>query len=143
MFKEYLAEKNISIYKLSKESGVPYSTLNDLVNHKSAVETMKSCQLRSLAKTLEISMDDLYEICLYRQSIRNDECDSPASVTVKHKSYYLTFSKDGKKYEEPIICVKEGTTAVIDTLAEWKLKEKLSEINLEAAYETLLSEKTK
>ena len=33
MLKDFLAEKGISIYHAAKESGISYSTLNDIVNH--------------------------------------------------------------------------------------------------------------
>ena len=42
MLKEYLQKNNISVYKLSKKSDVPYSTLNDLVNLKLPVENIRA-----------------------------------------------------------------------------------------------------
>ena len=64
MLKTYLNNKKISMYKLSAESGVPYSTLNDLVNHKLPVENLKSGQLYSLSESLGITMDELYKMCM-------------------------------------------------------------------------------
>ena len=49
MLKTLLEERGISIYKLSKESRIPYSTLNDLVNHKLPIENMRCGQVRALA----------------------------------------------------------------------------------------------
>ena len=33
-----LKQKNISIYRMSKESGIPYTTLNDIVSGKARLE---------------------------------------------------------------------------------------------------------
>ena len=48
MLKEYLKKKNKSIYALSKESGVAYSTLNDLANGKVDINQCKVSLLRAL-----------------------------------------------------------------------------------------------
>ena len=58
MLKDYLSTHNISIYSLSKRSGISYSTLNDIVNCKVEIANVKSGILYSLAKVLEISMDE-------------------------------------------------------------------------------------
>lgn len=63
MLKAYLTTHNISIYSISKSSGISYSTLNDIVNCKVEIANVKAGILYALAKTLEISMDMLYELC--------------------------------------------------------------------------------
>ena len=65
MLKEYLQKNNISVYKLSKKSDVPYSTLNDLVNLKLPVENIRAGQLKSIADALDVEMDELYNLCIY------------------------------------------------------------------------------
>ena len=67
MLKEYLQKNNISVYKLSKKSDVPYSTLNDLVNLKLPVENIRAGQLKSIAYALDVEMDELYNLCIYRK----------------------------------------------------------------------------
>lgn len=59
MLKEYLQKNNISVYKLSKKSDVPYSTLNDLVNLKLPVENIRAGQLKSIADALDVEMDEI------------------------------------------------------------------------------------
>ena len=72
MLKKYLKDNHISMYKLASISEVPYSTLNDLVNHKLPVENMKSGQLFALSKALGISMNELYDLCLYTAQITSE-----------------------------------------------------------------------
>ena len=49
MLKSFLENNHISMYKLAGSSRVPYSTLNDLANHKLPVEKLKSGQLYALS----------------------------------------------------------------------------------------------
>ena len=62
MLKDYLKEKNLSMYKVSKESGVPYSTLNDLVNGRVKIDSCKVSLFLHLSQYLGISMDQLYSV---------------------------------------------------------------------------------
>ncbi len=137
MLKSFLRDRNISLYKLSKASGVPYSTLNDLANLKLTVDNIKSGQLKAMADVLDIDMDGLYEICRVTKFIRSKRYGIEAEIIVEHKVYYIYFVKDGRKYEIELLPVGREATAYLDILAEWKLDEKLEEIEMEAAYETI------
>lgn len=41
MLKTLLTNRNISLYTLSKETGVPYTTLSDIKNNKVMVSTLR------------------------------------------------------------------------------------------------------
>lgn len=72
MLKDYLSKRNISIYELSKKSGVKYSTLNELVNN---ITNIDNCTIRTgmlIAKALNISMEELYDICVVRLELSDD-----------------------------------------------------------------------
>lgn len=125
------------MYKLSRESQVPYSTLNDLVNHKLPVSNLKCGQLRALSDALELTMDELYRLLNHDCTVHSDQYNISGKVTVKHKTYYLTFEKNGIRYEDKILPVKQEATLVIEELAKWKLEEHLAEIAMEEAYEAL------
>lgn len=56
---DLIQEKNLSIYRLSKNSGIPYATLNDIVNDKARLEKCKAETVYRLAKELDLSMEDL------------------------------------------------------------------------------------
>lgn len=57
--KNLLAKKNMSCYRLSKQSGIPQSTIHDLVNGKSNIMKCSVKTLYKLSTTLNIKMDDL------------------------------------------------------------------------------------
>ncbi len=61
MLKELLEERGISVYKLSKETGIAYSTINDIVIDKTDIKNVSSNMLYRLSKYLEMSMEQLYE----------------------------------------------------------------------------------
>ncbi|MCM1057776.1 MAG: helix-turn-helix transcriptional regulator [Firmicutes bacterium] len=143
MLKTYLQKNKMSIYQLSQKSGIPYSTLNDLANHKLPVANLRCGQLYALSAALGITMDEFYKLCSYSCTVYSDKYSISGTVTVKHKSYYLTFEKSGILYEDLILPVKQEATLVIRELARWKLEERLSEIIMEEAYETVYAEKTR
>lgn len=61
MINELLKEKNMSIYKLAKKSGVPYATINDICNGKTRIEKCSAETIYKIAKGLEVSMESLIE----------------------------------------------------------------------------------
>lgn len=62
MLKQYLKNMGISIYKLSKESGVSYSTLHDIVSGKSDYKNVSIDIFNRLSYSLNVSMDELYSV---------------------------------------------------------------------------------
>ena len=59
MIKQEIEKKHISIYKCSKMSGIPYTTLLELVNNKSKFENCSIKTISKLANALEIPIADL------------------------------------------------------------------------------------
>ena len=57
----YLEEKGMTKYRLSKLSGVPHATLNDLCSGKTRIEKCSAETLYKIAKTLQVSMEMLIE----------------------------------------------------------------------------------
>ncbi len=55
-----LIQKKMSIYQCSKLSGIPYTTLLELVKGKTSIEKCTAETIYRLAATLETTMDDLY-----------------------------------------------------------------------------------
>lgn len=64
MIIELLREKNMSIYKCSKLTNIPYTTLSELVNGKTNIENCSVSVVYKLSKALEISMEELIEYAL-------------------------------------------------------------------------------
>lgn len=54
-----LKENNMSVYKLSKESKVPYATCNDIVSGKTQLIKCSAETVYKIAQTLNISMESI------------------------------------------------------------------------------------
>lgn len=59
MLRDILKQKNMSIYKLSKNSGVPYATVNDICNGKTRLEKCSAETVYRLSRALDVAMDEL------------------------------------------------------------------------------------
>ncbi len=59
--KELLEQKKLSALQCSKKSGIPYTTLLELVNQKTSVDHCTVATFYKLSQTLGMSMDHLYE----------------------------------------------------------------------------------
>lgn len=64
---ELLKKQNMTKYRLSKLSGVPYSTLNDLCNGKTSLEKCSAETVYRLAKELHVSMEELLAPCFEKR----------------------------------------------------------------------------
>ena len=56
---QQLQQKNMTIYRLSKESGIPYATLNDICNGKTRLEKCSAETVYRIAHALDTRMEDL------------------------------------------------------------------------------------
>ncbi len=66
--KAMLEEKNMSVYKLSKESTVPYATCNDIVNGKARLEKCSAETVYKIAQALNVTMESLLSSSLTKRS---------------------------------------------------------------------------
>ena len=66
MLRLLLQQKNISLYKLEKETGIPHSTLLDIYHERVNIMRCSSFVLKKISEALEMSMDDLYNILTYK-----------------------------------------------------------------------------
>ena len=63
-----LQEKKISKYRLSKDSGIPYSTINDICNRKARLEKCSAETVYRISQILDIPMEKLLEAYMQPQS---------------------------------------------------------------------------
>ncbi len=61
MIADLLAQRGMTGYSLSKRSGVPYTTLNDICNNKTSLEKCSAETVFRLAKELHVTMEELLE----------------------------------------------------------------------------------
>lgn len=61
-FSFLLENDAMSMYECSKRSGIPYSTLSDIIRGKTPIDRVSSGNLHALAEALGYSMDTLYSM---------------------------------------------------------------------------------
>lgn len=64
---EILKNKNITIYRLSKNSTVPYTTLNDICSGKTNLAKCSAETVYRIAKALNMSMEELLSSCMEKR----------------------------------------------------------------------------
>ena len=131
MLKGYLNEKNISVYSISNSMGIPYSTVNDLLNGKVDITNCKVSLLKRLSEQLGMSMDAMYSICSGEERRLENRYGYNYTINVKNKSYYVEFMYDSKPVEIEICKVNRNTTYYIDEIAEWRSEAYIRERRME------------
>ena len=58
---EIINQKRLSKYRVAKNSGIPYMTLNDICNGKARIDKCSADTVYKLAKELNVSMEELLE----------------------------------------------------------------------------------
>lgn len=64
MLANVLKNKNMSIYRCAKQSGVPYTTLSEVVRGKTRIEKCSAETVYRLSKVLNLSMEELLKSSL-------------------------------------------------------------------------------
>ncbi len=67
MISELLAEKKLTKYRISRNTGLPYSTVSDIVSGKTSPDKCSAETIYKLAKAIGISMEALLEPYLYKR----------------------------------------------------------------------------
>lgn len=68
MINDILKQRKITKYRLSKDSGVPYTTINDICNGKAQLEKCSAETIYKIARILEVPMETLIEPYLAKRS---------------------------------------------------------------------------
>jgi len=65
---ELLHDKKITQYRLSKESGIAYTTINDICSGKAQLEKCSAETVYRISKVLGVSMESLIEPCFEKRT---------------------------------------------------------------------------
>ena len=123
MLKDYLSQIGRSIYAVSKETGIPYSTLNDLANGKVQIDQCRVGLLRSLAQTLGLSLEETCGVCTGTERTVPTSYHVDIRVFVRNKSYVSEFDYEGEPVLMELCKVNEDTRFYIEDIAAWRAEE--------------------
>ncbi len=79
-FEDLIRERGFSRYRLSKVSGVPWSTLADIYSGKTSISRCNASTLMKIAKALDVSMEEMLQI-------DNSPLQNEPILAPKDKSY--------------------------------------------------------
>jgi len=114
-FRELLKKKRISIKELSIRTSIPYSTVNDIVNERIAIENVRFGYVISICDALDISIVELQQISGREKRILD------YWLRIKGKKYYL--SSEDKKEDIYLCKVNRENDKYIHEIALWKAEE--------------------
>lgn len=100
MLRLLLQQKNISLYKLEKMTGLPHSTLLDIYHERVNIMRCSSFVLKKISEALEMSMDDLYKFLTY-EDLSLVTCDLQFDLfksNMCHEVKRLTYEKFIERY---------------------------------------------
>ena len=61
---DWMKQKNLSRYEKKKKSGIPYTTLTDLIQKRTRLEKSNAETVYKLSKAMGISMDELFMLSI-------------------------------------------------------------------------------
>ena len=65
---QIMKQRSLSMYRLSKNSGIPYATVNDIVSAKAQLEKCTAETVYRLATCLNVSVEELLAPCFEKRS---------------------------------------------------------------------------
>ena len=131
MLKDYLKKKKISTYRLAKETDIPYSTLNDLVNRKTDIDSFRVGSAKKLADFLNMSLDEFYDLCEGDTRMTVQDGDVVGTIGVKGRRYYVEYEIDGEQHHDDICKVSGNNDEFVTTYASWKIHDNVVQYKLE------------
>ncbi|MBQ6322455.1 MAG: helix-turn-helix transcriptional regulator [Lachnospiraceae bacterium] len=98
--REYLRKQNTSVYHLSKESGVPYTTLNSICNGTADIKECRVSTLLKICNALGVGLTDLIDDALPEVHAHNFIDDSIILNTVDLPRLVRFTIKELEEYDE-------------------------------------------
>ena len=102
MLRLLLQQKNMTLYRLEKETGLPHSTLLDIYHERVNIAKCSAFVLHKIADALKMSMDDLYNTLVY-DDLSLITCDLHFDLfksNMCHEVRRLTYEKFIEKYSD-------------------------------------------
>lgn len=93
--KEYIKEKGIKLSNISKVTGIPYTTIGDIVNGKTDIDNASVKVFMKLSEAFSLTMDEFYKLA--KETAPTPELADGYSLKIKNGKYYISGS-NGTSY---------------------------------------------
>lgn len=123
--KSYLKQNNLKVSVISRTSGVPYTTVSEIINGKIDIDRVQIGTGMKIAEVCNLSFDEFYNMCK-RSSVLPEIKEG--HIRRKNKSYYLQYDFPDANGEVYLCKVNEDNTRYIKDMAEWELNDIKAEI---------------
>lgn len=124
MIDNVLKKRNITVYKLAQETGIPYATLRDIINGKVDVSKCQIGNIEKIADCLQLTIDETYGLLKREQplgKVKGPKSKQRGLLVIRDKKYYLLYRN---KYTE--ICkVTPINSMYAASMAGWLIDEKV------------------
>lgn len=127
MLKEYLEKNKMSVYSLSKGSGIPYTTVNELVNRK---KDINECSLKTVSKIAAYLGLTVEELCIIMGSLtQRSNSISSSWNDARNKTFTFPVVVASDDYDASRIYPLKQRI-VYEVLAEIKHDDRIEEVYL-------------
>ena len=86
--KDYVKENGIKLSDISKATGIPYTTIGDIVNGKTDIDNAGVRVFMKLAEAFSLSMDEFYRLA--KETAPTPELTDGYSLKIKNGKYYIS-----------------------------------------------------
>ena len=114
--KDYLKQNGIKVSSISKSTGVPYTTVSEIVNGKTDIDKVQIGTGLKISKACNLDFQEFYGIC--KSSYILPEI-SNAELILKNKAFYLECNLPGCKKEVYLCKMNQDNVHFIKDIAEW------------------------
>lgn len=123
--KDWLKQNHISVADISKNTGVPYSTLNDIVNGKTDIKRVQLGTAYSISEYLGMTVDELVRLCN-----RDFHVQGMYRIITRNKKYYVEYRVDGVKKRDYLCKAVSDNHEWIETIAKWRYEDVLEDMEI-------------
>ncbi len=119
-FKQYLKSRNIKSSYISRNSGIPYTTVSEIINGKTEIDRVQIGTGLKIAEVCGISFGNFYNMCKEQSTsfrVRN------GIVTVRNKSWYLDYDINGKSGNIRLCKINMTNSRFVREMAEWTIQD--------------------
>ena len=114
--KQYLKENKISVSSLHKQTGIPYTSISEIVNGKVNIDRVYTGTAIRLADSCGLEFAQFYRMC--RENIPKTP---KTDIIVKNKKYYLRYDIEGETGCNYLCKANETNKRYVKDFARWEL----------------------
>ena len=117
--KRYLKQNNIKISDIARRCGLPYTTVNEIINGKIDVDRVQIGTGLQIAKACNLSFEDFYKACKDSDALPSIQ---NGKIIKKNKAYYLKYNLLDESGELRLCKINDINTHFVKDMAEWSIQ---------------------